>query len=100
LHPDVLIADEAVSALDVSIQAQILDLFADLQSRFGFSIFFITHDLNVAKAIADDILVMKSGEIVERGPAKQIFENAEHVYTQNLLKAAPGLDTFPMRISG
>ena len=74
LTPDLLIADEAVSALDVSIQAQILDLFADMQKRFGFAMLFITHDLVVARAIADDILVMKSGEIVEKGPSGQILE--------------------------
>ncbi len=94
LEPEVLIADEAVSALDVSIQAQILDLFADLQRRFGFAILFITHDLAVARAIADDILVMKSAEIVEHGPADRVFAAPAHPYTQALLAAAPGLDLF------
>jgi peptide/nickel transport system ATP-binding protein len=81
LEPDLLIADEAVSALDVSIQAQILGLFADMQKRFGFAILFITHDLSVARAIADDILVMRAGEIVERGPADEVFANPSHPYT-------------------
>ncbi|PWJ15894.1 dipeptide ABC transporter ATP-binding protein [Jannaschia seohaensis] len=94
LKPDLLIADEAVSALDVSIQAQILDLFADMQKRFGFAILFITHDLAVARAIADDILVMRRGEIVERGPAAQVFASPAHPYTADLLAAAPGLDMF------
>jgi peptide/nickel transport system ATP-binding protein len=94
LEPELLIADEAVSALDVSIQTQILDLFADMQRRFGFAILFITHDLAVARAIADDILVMKSGEIVERGPADRVFGAPEHPYTAGLLEAAPGLELF------
>ncbi|MEM1430860.1 MAG: ABC transporter ATP-binding protein [Pseudomonadota bacterium] len=96
LEPDVLIADEAVSALDVSIQAQILDLFADMQRRFGFAMLFITHDLAVARAIADEILVMRSGEIVERGPAARLFEAPAHPYTAALLSAAPGLDGFEL----
>lgn len=94
LEPELLIADEAVSALDVSIQAQILDLFSDMQRQFGFAIVFITHDLAVARSIADDILVMKSGEIVEQGPADRVFEAPEHPYTRALLAAAPGLELF------
>ena len=99
LTPDLLIADEAVSALDVSIQAQILDLFADMQKRFGFAMLFITHDLVVARAIADEILVMKSGEIVEKGPSGQILEAPKHPYTAKLLAAAPGSDLFAQGIS-
>lgn len=94
LEPEVLIADEAVSALDVSIQAQILDLFADMQQRFGFAILFITHDLSVARAIADEILVMRDGEIVERGATARIFDAPAHPYTAHLLAAAPGLEMF------
>lgn len=94
MEPELLIADEAVSALDVSIQAQILELFADMQRRFGFAVLFITHDLAVARAIADEILVMKSGEIVERGPADRVFRAPSHPYTQALLAAAPGLEMF------
>ena len=94
LEPELLIADEAVSALDVSIQAQILDLFTDMQRRFGFAMLFITHDLAVARAIADDILVMRAGEIVERGPADRVLEAPEHPYTAGLLAAAPGLEFY------
>lgn len=92
LEPDLLIADEPVSALDVSIQAQILSLFAEMQDRFGFAMLFITHDLGVARAICDDIVVMKLGEIVERGPASVVLEKPTHDYTKELLSAAPKLD--------
>ena len=92
LEPDVLIADESVSALDVSIQAQILALFRDLQERLGFTMLFITHDLRVAAAIADDLLVMQNGRTVEYGDAAQIFANPQQPYTQALLAAAPGKD--------
>ncbi|MGB3555036.1 MAG: ABC transporter ATP-binding protein, partial [Jannaschia sp.] len=90
VDPDVLIADEAVSALDVSIQAQVLDLFRDLQARLGFAMVFITHDLRVAAAIADDLMVMKDGRVVEQGPAARIFAAPADPYTRALLDAAPG----------
>jgi len=90
LEPDVLIADEAVSALDVSIQAQVLDLFRDLQRRLGFAMVFITHDLRVAAAIADDVIVMKDGQIVETGPAATLFADPQQPYTRALINAAPG----------
>ncbi len=92
LDPDVLIADEAVSALDVSIQAQVLDLFRSLQERLGFTMLFITHDLRVAAAIADDLLVMQNGRAVEYGKAADVFSNPTHAYTRSLLAAAPGQD--------
>ncbi|WP_338014608.1 ABC transporter ATP-binding protein [Rhodophyticola sp. CCM32] len=92
LKPALLIADEAVSALDVSIQAQILDLFRDMQTRFGFAMVFITHDLRVARAISDEILVMQQGRVVERGAIGQVFDHPAHPYTRTLLEAAPGLD--------
>ncbi len=90
LAPEVLIADEAVSALDVSIQVQVLDLFADLQKRLGFSMVFITHDLHVAAAISDEVLVMQNGRVVEQGPTAQVFANPSEPYTRTLLQSAPG----------
>ena len=90
LDPDVLIADEPVSALDVSIQAQVLDLLAALQQRLGFAMMFITHDLRVAASIADDLLVMQHGRVVEQGDAAQIFARPHQPYTRALLAAVPG----------
>ena len=89
VEPELLIADEAVSALDVSIQAQILDLFRDLQNRLGFALLFITHDLWVARAVSDDVLVMKNGEVVESGPMSEVYGNPKSSYTKELLAAAP-----------
>lgn len=88
-NPDILIADEAVSALDVSIQAQILALFRDLQERLGFAILFVTHDLRVASAICDDLTVMQAGQVVEQGPMQQIFDTPKSPYTRQLLDAIP-----------
>jgi peptide/nickel transport system ATP-binding protein len=88
--PQILIADEAVSALDVTVQAQVLKLFADLRSRLGLAMLFITHDLRVAGELCDRIMVMKSGEIVECGPTADIFDHPRHPYTQALFAAAPG----------
>ena len=90
MEPEILIADEAVSALDVSIQAQILELFGQMQRTFGFAMLFITHDLRVARAISDEILVMKTGEVVERGAASEVLQAPAHPYTQALLQSAPG----------
>ena len=89
VEPEVLIADEAVSALDVSIQAQILDLFRDLQQRLGFALLFITHDLGVAAAVSDDILVIKDGAMIEAGPVGEVFGSPASDYTKELLEAAP-----------
>lgn len=87
--PDVLIADEPTTALDVTIQAQILELLADLKKSEGMGLLFITHDLNVVRRIADRVCVMKGGEIVEEGPAAAVFDNPQHPYTQKLLAAEP-----------
>ncbi|MGF3024521.1 ABC transporter ATP-binding protein [Methylobacterium aquaticum] len=90
LEPEVLVADEAVSALDVSVQAQVLALLEDLKARLGLSMLFITHDLRVAAQICDRIAVMRQGEIVELKTAGALFANPEHPYTRALLDAVPG----------
>ena len=87
--PELLIADEPTTALDVTIQAQILDLLADLKAREGLSLLFITHDLGIVRRIADRVCVMKDGEIVEQGLAAELFANPQHPYTQKLLAAEP-----------
>jgi microcin C transport system ATP-binding protein len=87
--PDVLIADEPTTALDVTIQAQILDLLADLKQSEDMGLLFITHDLAIVRRVADKVYVMKDGEIVEAGPTAKVFENPQHPYTQKLLGAEP-----------
>jgi peptide/nickel transport system ATP-binding protein len=91
-EPDLLIADEPTTALDVTVQATILDLMRDLQKKHGMSIIFITHDLGVIAEIADDVAVMYKGNIVEKGTIYQIFENPKHPYTKGLLACRPRLD--------
>ncbi|PAY04144.1 microcin ABC transporter ATP-binding protein [Bradyrhizobium sp. UFLA03-84] len=90
LDPDVLVADEAVSALDVSVQAQVLDLLDEIQRRLGIALLFITHDLRVAAQICDDVAVMQRGRVVEQGPAAEVLTNPQQAYTRALLEAAPG----------
>jgi ABC-type microcin C transport system duplicated ATPase subunit YejF len=92
LDPDVLVADEAVSALDVSVQAQVLHLLDEIQTRLGIALLFITHDLRVAAQICDHVAVMQHGRIVEQGPAAQVLTHPQQAYTRQLLDAAPGRD--------
>jgi peptide/nickel transport system ATP-binding protein len=92
IEPEVLIADEAVSALDVSVQAQVLELLDDVRKRFNLAVLFITHDLRVAAQICDRIAVMYKGEVVEHGTAAEVFGTPRHDYTKALFSAAPGRD--------
>lgn len=89
--PNFLIADEPTTALDVTIQAQILKLMRNLQKEFGMSILFITHDLGVVAEIADSVAVMYAGEIVEQGKVERLFDNPSHPYTNGLLRSIPGM---------
>ncbi|QDL90910.1 ABC transporter ATP-binding protein [Paroceanicella profunda] len=91
IRPDLIILDEAVSALDVSIRAQVLDLLAALSGRFGMSYLFISHDLGVVRAITDRVMVMRAGRIVEAGETEALFHNPQHPYTRELLAATPSL---------
>ena len=92
LEPEVLVLDEPVSALDISIQAQVLNLLADLQEKHNLAYLFISHDLSVVKHIADDVMVMYLGRVVEQGPRDAIFANPQHPYTKALLSATPTPD--------
>jgi dipeptide transport system ATP-binding protein len=92
LEPGILVADEPTSALDVSIQAQVLNLFMDLQQELGTAYVFISHNLSVVRHIADDVMVMYLGRVVERGPKARVFERPLHPYTRTLLDATPTLD--------
>ena len=92
-EPDILIADEPTTALDVTIQAQILELMQELQKKLGMAIIMITHDLGVIADMCDEIIVMYAGRICERGTADEIFYNPRHEYTKGLLRSIPRLDT-------
>jgi microcin C transport system ATP-binding protein len=96
-EPDLLIADEPTTALDVTVQAQILALLADVRTRLGMSLLFITHDLGIVRRIADRVCVMNGGEIVEQGPVEQVFSAPKHPYTRALLAAEPKPDPAPPR---
>ena len=90
MQPELLIADEPVSALDVSVQAQVLRLFADVRRRLGLTMLFITHDLRVAAQVCDTVAVMQRGKVVEHGEVARIFSDPQHAYTRALIEAAPG----------
>ncbi|HDG4508643.1 TPA: ABC transporter ATP-binding protein, partial [Staphylococcus pseudintermedius] len=92
LKPKLIIADEPVSALDVSVQSQVLNIMAELQEEFGLSYLFIAHDLSVVKHVSDYICVMYLGHILEQGPAEAIYENPSHPYTKALISAIPEID--------
>jgi microcin C transport system ATP-binding protein len=96
-EPDLLIADEPTTALDVTVQAQILKLLKDIQTRLGMSILFITHDLGIVRRIADVVCVMQRGKIVEQGPVEEVFTKPQHPYTKALLAAEPKPDPAPLQ---
>src|SRR6201746_2123093 len=96
-EPDLLIADEPTTALDVTVQAQILTLLAEIRARLGMSLLFITHDLGIVRRIADVVCVMKSGKMVAQGPVEQVFKSPKHPYTRALLAAEPKPDPAPPR---
>lgn len=100
LRPEVLVADEPVSSLDVSVRNQILNLLLDLENQYHFTLVLITHDLGVARGMADRIAVMKSGRIVELGEAERLFAHPQHPYTRALLEAVPLIGRAPNRAEG
>jgi peptide/nickel transport system ATP-binding protein len=90
MEPELLIADEAVSALDVSVQAQVLRLLEEIRARLDLAMLFITHDLRVAAQVCDQVAVMSQGRVVEYGSAEEVFLRPQHAYTRALFEAAPG----------
>jgi peptide/nickel transport system ATP-binding protein len=98
-RPKILIADEPTTALDVTIQAQIVELMKDLQQELGMAIIFITHDMGLIAQVADEVAVMYLGVIVERGPTAMLIDDPMHPYTQGLLAAIPRLDRLNRRLT-
>src|SRR3979490_3488487 len=96
-HPKLLIADEPTTALDVTIQAQILDLLQDMKSRFGMSILLITHAMGVVAEVAQRVVVMYAGKVVEEASVEQLFANPRHPYTQGLIRSIPRIDMAAIR---
>jgi peptide/nickel transport system ATP-binding protein len=96
-HPPLVIADEPTTALDVTIQAQMLDLIRDLRARYGLALLLITHDFGVIAEMADRVAVMRAGRILEQGPVRQILRTPQHEYTRSLLAAVPGMAAQPSR---
>ena len=90
-RPKLIVADEPVSALDVSVQAQVLNLMQDLQDRWGVTYLFISHDLAVVDLVCDEVIVLQHGRVVEQGHPDQLFHRPQHPYTQRLLAAVPGM---------
>ena len=97
LSPSLLVLDEPVSALDLSVQAQVLNLLADLQDEFNLTYVFISHDLSVVRYIADEVMVMYYGEVVEYGTRDEVFSNPQHSYTKTLFAATPKSDVESIR---
>jgi len=97
-EPDILIADEPTTALDVTIQAQILELIQDLQKKMGMAVILVTHDLGVIADMCDNIIVMYGGRVCERGTAREIFYNPKHEYTKGLLRSIPGVNNMGQRL--
>jgi len=97
LRPQAVILDEPVSALDVSVRARILDLLDRLNGRFGLGYLFISHDLAVIRAVAERVLVMHAGRVVEQGPTEQVLRDPRHSCTRALIEAAPKLEAFGVR---
>ena len=89
MEPEFLVCDECVSAMDVSVQAQVLNLLRELQQRRNLTFLFISHDLSVVKFMSDDMIVMKNGKVMENGDAEQIYRNPQSEYTRELLDAIP-----------